>query len=354
VIVSPSYLDPAFTVAVNGTSLAADVSRNVMDVSVVNEPDTLDHFSLTLANPYPRMPWTHTGDAELFKEGNAVTIEMGYVDDLQPMFDGEITSISPTFPESGTPTVRVAGYTRQHWLRRGPKTRTFQDVTDKEIVEQTARDLGLTPEAEDTRTKHPYVIQFNQTDLAFLVERARSIHFEVQVQDRTLLFRKPKNDQSKIHTLVWGRTLRSFNPTMNTLRQVSSVVVRGYDPKTKKEIKGQARAGAEDTKMGGTQTGGEVAAQAFNQRIEQVRVETPIASQEEADQLARAIYNDRALEFVTGSGASIGLPDLRAGRVIELDGLGPRFSGLYYITQSTHSIGAGGYHTTFSVKRNSV
>ena len=94
------------------------------------------------------MPWTHTGDADLFKEGNAVTIEMGYVDDLQPMFDGEITSISPTFPESGTPTVRVAGYTRQHWLRRSPKTRTFQDVTDKEIVEQTARDLGLTPEAE--------------------------------------------------------------------------------------------------------------------------------------------------------------------------------------------------------------
>jgi len=49
----------------------------------------------------------------------------------------------------------------------------------------------------------------------------------------------------------------------------------------------------------------------------------------------RAIYNSRALEFVTGSGSSIGLPDLRAGRVIELQGLGLRFSGLYYITQAT-------------------
>jgi phage protein D len=139
---------------------------------------------------------------------------------------------------------------------------------------------------------------------------------------------------------------------MDMLRQVNEVIVRGYDPKTKKEIVGKAGAGDEDTTMGGKQTGPQVAAQAFNRRTEEVRVETPIASQEEADQLARALYNDRALEFVTGNGSSIGLPDLRAGRAIELAGLGPRFSGLYYITQATHAITSGGYQTSFSVRRN--
>jgi phage protein D len=106
--------------------------------------------------------------------------------------------------------------------------------------------------------------------------------------------------------------------------------------------------------MGGSHTGGQIAARAFGGKREEVRVDVPIASQEEADQRARAIYNERALQLVTGSGSTIGLPDLRAGHVIELDGLGPRFSGLYYVTQATHSIGNGGYLTTFSVKRNAA
>jgi len=58
-------------------------------------------------------------------------------------------------------------------------------VTDKQIAEKIAQDLGLRPDAEDTKTKHPYVIQYNQTDLAFLVERARRIRFEVLVQGKT-------------------------------------------------------------------------------------------------------------------------------------------------------------------------
>lgn len=351
---SPSYFAPAFKVEINGADLAADVSKNIMEVSVVHELNTLDSFSLTIANPYPTMRWTHTSDAELLKEGNAITIDIGYVDDLHSMLDGEITKISPTFPESGTPTLRVEGHSRLHRLQSSRRTRTFQDVTDKEIAEKIAQDLGLTPEAEETKTKHPYVIQYNQTNLDFLNERARYINFEVLVEGTTLIFRKAKQDQSKTYALVWGQTLKSFNPTLNTLQQVNEVIVRGYDPKAKKEIVGRAGAGDEETTMGGAQTGAQVAAQAFGSQREEVRVATPVASQEEADQIARAIYNQRALELVTGSGSCIGLPDVRAGRVIELQGLGPRFSGLYYILQSTHSLSSGGYLTTFSVKRNSV
>ncbi|WP_159393759.1 phage late control D family protein [Streptomyces sp. NRRL F-5755] len=319
---------------------------------MTNEPDTLDHFGLTLANPAPELPWTHTRKAELFQEGNAVSIELGYVRDLQPMFDGEITSISPVFPETGTATVRVEGHTRLHWLRGSPRTRTFLDVTDSEIAEQIATDLGLTADVADTGTKHPYILQFNQTDLAFLTERARAIHFELTVRGRVLVLRRAGNDESRSHTLVWGQNLRGFTPTMNTLDQVGKVVVRGYDPATKKRISGESGAGA--AAMGGSRTGADVAARAFGRRREETRTDVPVASQEEADQLARALYEERALRFVTGTGSSIGLPGLRAGRTVELCGLGPQFSGLYYLTRSTHTIDRGGYRTTFSVKRNAV
>jgi phage protein D len=213
--------------------------------------------------------------------------------------------------------------------------------------------VGLTPAAEETGTQHPYVLQYNATDMAFLVERARRIHFEVLVEAKKLVFRPAAAARPEPTTLTWGRNLRSFNPTMNTLRQVSEVTVRSYDPRTKKEIKGRAGAGDEDTAMGGRQTGPQATERAFNRRNEEIRVVSPMATQEEADQLARAIYNDRALEFVTGNGSSIGLPTLRAGRFVTLDGLG-RFSGPYYVARASHSINASGYLTTFSVKRNSI
>jgi phage protein D len=138
---------------------------------------------------------------------------------------------------------------------------------------------------------------------------------------------------------------------MNPLRQVGAVIVRGYDPKNKQEIVGRAGPGAE-RQMGGTIAGAEAAAQAFGPK-EEVHVQSPIASQEEADQLAQALYMRRSIEFVVGSGSTIGIPELRVGRVIDLRGLG-RFSGPYYVTQATHSISGGGYQTSFRVGRNAI
>lgn len=360
------YFAPVFAIKINGSQLPADVARNFTSVSVDQELGKPDHFSLTIANPYPQMPWTGGDRANLIREGTAIEIDMGYVDHLELKFSGEITSISPSFPESGTPTVQVEGYSRAHWLIGGSKTRTFQNMTDKQIVERIAAEVKLSPKVDPTGDPHPYVIQYNQTDMEFLTQRARGIRFEVLVVNTDLIFRKAEEDETKTYTLVWGHPreeidlsknlmpLRSFNPSLNTLQQVSEVIVRGQHPTTNETIEGRAGEGDEDTKMGGTQTGPQVAAQAFGRRKEQIHVDTPILSEQEATSLARAIYNDRALQLVTGTGSTIGLPRMRAGQVVELLGLGKRFDGDYYITRSAHSINSGGYQTTFSVRRNSV
>lgn len=200
------YFAPTFTVELDGSRLSDDVMAHITQVRVVDELDTMNHFSLTVANPYPDMPWTHgEKTAEFFKEGKPVKIQMGYVDHMQLLFDGLITRLSPTFPASGTPMLTLEGYTHLHRLKGSPRTRTFRDKTDKEIAEEIAAPLkDIELEAEDTKTRHAYVIQYRQTDLAFLRERARRIHFELKIEDKTLKFRKAKDNQSTVYTLVWG------------------------------------------------------------------------------------------------------------------------------------------------------
>lgn len=342
---SPSYFAPSFTIEINGSGLAADISKYIQQVAVTSESNSMDSVSLTVANPYPEMRWTHRQeDVNLFAIGNGITIKMGYVDEEQPMFAGDITSVSAQFPEGGAPALNVQGHNRLHRLTRRRRSQTFRERTDKQIVETMADEHGLTAEVADTeatRIVHPDVTQPNQTDLEFLLERARRINFELLVEDRTLIFRPAQSDDSPVAVLEWGKNLRNFSPTMNARGQVNQVTVRGYDPVAKREIVGQFIAPG-----GGGQSGAEVAQQAFGSGEEE-RGNQPIASQEEADQRAQAIYNERARRFLTGSGATIGLPVLRLGKVVELRGLG-LFNGTYRLTRVTHTIGSGGYDTSFS------
>jgi phage protein D len=105
--------------------------------------------------------------------------------------------------------------------------------------------------------------------------------------------------------------------------------------------------------MGGKQSGASLAA-AFG-AAELVEVDRAVASKAEADQIAHGLFNRMALQLITGEGACDGRPDLRAGKVIGLRGLGKRFSGSYYVWRAIHRYTADrGYETRFQVRRTAL
>jgi phage protein D len=361
-----NYFAPAFRVEVSGTRLEADVSMNIEQVQVVSKPDSIDAFSFTIANALPKLRWTHTTDGDLFAQAKSVKISMGYEDKLTEMIEGEITQINPSFPDGGTPTLAIEGHSLMHRLQGTNRTRTFQQVTDKQIVDQLARDAGLQAKVEDTNTQYQYVMQANQTDLDFLRERAKRLHYEILVQNKTLLFRKSQeSEEDKNYTLVWAAMpksnldgsktlpLKSCSLQMNTLAPPTKVQVRGYDVKNKKAFVSHADSSDQTSKMKGKQTGADVAA-CFQREREHIQVATPIQSQQEGDDSAKGHLNNKSMDLISANVATLGTPDLRSGQIIELRGIGLRFDGNYRIEEATHSISSSGYSTSLSLKRNSV
>jgi Bacteriophage probable baseplate hub protein len=360
------YYAPSFRIQVNGSRLKGDVSAEITQVQVVSKPDTLDTFSFTIANTLPKMRWTHTPDGDLFREGSAVKIALGYVDDLQDMIEGEITQISPSFPQDGIPTIVIEGHTLLHRLHGSNNTRTFQNVSDKAIVEKIAQDAHLQAEAEDPQVQYEYVMQPNQTDLEFLRDRARRLHFEILVENKKLIFRRSREQTTNTYTLVWAHAqkaiamgsntlpLSTFSLQMNASKPATSVESRSYDPASKQAF--VARAGPDDqtSSMGGTKKGGDVTSAAFQRECKHVHVVTPFPSQSACNAHAKATYNNKAMGLVSGTAETIGVPDLRGGQIIKLLGVGLRFEGDYRIDEATHSIGSDGYKTSLTVKRNSV
>jgi phage protein D len=170
-----------------------------------------------------------------------------------------------------------------------------------------------------------------------LQERASVHGFELQVRDKTLVFRPPPSVERKEVTLTWSSELLSFKATKTTGEQVNKVEVRGWDPINKKEIVGKAESPNHLPELEeGENHGGNVAKSAFQKEATMVTAREPIFNQAQADRLAQTILDELAGGFITARGTAKGNPDLQLGSKVEIKSVGKHFSGKYVVTQITH------------------
>lgn len=342
-----------YEVYAGGSRIPPEVHVVISDIEVDLDVESVGMFSLLVhAGDIDQERFTVI-DGDLFRPGNEIKIMVGYGSTLEVMMVGEVTALSPEYTDNGAVVLRVSGYERLYRLGFGRKTRSFRNMKDSDIASQIAGDWRLTPRVDATEIVHDYVLQNNQTDREFLRERARRLRYEVRVEDRSLYFRKAKEDAAKITTLTYGDNLIEFFPRLSTVGQTSKVQVRGWSVKDKKAVSGEAVFGDTLSTMGGRQTGGEISKGIVGE-TKRILCGENVTARDEAEGMARAALNRAATAFITGEGSCNGNPDIKAGGVIELKGLGARFSGLYYIVSCTHSIGQRGYHTFFTIRRSAV
>ncbi|HKJ69038.1 MAG TPA: contractile injection system protein, VgrG/Pvc8 family [bacterium] len=344
---------PELQILVDGSEIPLEVDLDIQEVIVSDHAEGASWFSIHLSTLNSDTQEFKYIDEPLFQEGVKVEVKLGYDNNLTSLIHGEVTSLEPMFNMDEAITFRVQGYDSLHRFRRGRKTKSYLEMKDSDIARQIASNLGLSAQVEDTQVTHEYILQQNQTDIDFLMERARRIRYELVIEDTTLHFRPAANDESEVVTLEYGLTLQSFYPRLNTLSQVSEVQVKGWDPKTKKAIVGTAGSSDAISKMKGSELGASITENAFFQ-TERIIVENPVFTEGEANQIAKGEFNEMTVEFITGEGESVGNGDIRAGEVIELTGLGKRFGGYYYVTSAKHVIDPRGYITKFTVERNAT
>lgn len=288
-------------------------------------------------------------DGSTFDVGKGLKIEMGRESETDAVFEGEIVGLELLPTGEGSTTLVVRSYDRSHRLHRGRKTRSFVQVTDSDLAQRIAREVGLTPDVESTSEVYEYVLQDNRTNYQFLRERAERIGFSFWVEGEQIHFRRPAANPPSPVTLPWGDRLQQFHPILSVGGQVNEVVVRGWDPAQKRAIVGRATSGRGAPEIGEESTGGELAQQAFGE-AQAVVVHRPVATQAEADALAQALCDELGNAFVRADGRALGSSDICPGALLEIQNLGERFSGRYYVTQAVHSISnRAGYRTDFTV-----
>ena len=280
--------------------------------------------------------------------GKVLAIKMGDT----TIFHGRVTGLEAHFPEGRPPEIAVLAEDRFQDLRMTRRTRTFNDVSDSDVITTVANDHGLTPQVDISGgSTHKVLAQVNQSDLAFIRERARSVDAELWVEGTTLHAKARGSRGTHSVRMALGRELREFSALSDLAGQRSSVIVGGWDVSSKQGLSVEATDSAISSEVGNDESGVSILKNALGERKEAIAHGVPV-DQQEAQARAEACFRSIARRFVTGRGTAEPNGDLRVGAAAELAGLGPLFNGKYYVAEVRHVFdGVQGMRTEFTAER---
>jgi len=351
----------ALLLKIEGKDASEALLEDILHVSVEESLSLAGAFMLVIKNSQSpgtqsEAIWKHES---LFKIG--YSIEIGFQpnatnsedslssSDAQFLLSGEVTGMEAHFGEGSQAPIIIRGYDTSHRLHRGRYNRSFQNMTDSDIVKKIAGEAGLSVGTiDDSGAPHDYVFQENQTNIEFLRERAFRNGFELFVQDNELFFRRPR--KGDVVELKWLQTLSSFQVRVNSAEQVEQVEVRGWDYKTKQSIVATQSKSSLLTQNDYGE--GRKQSQVFDEQPSEAKlivVDQPIFSPKEAEAIAQGLFDEFSGEFVQADAKAEGNPKIRPGVVVQLKGMG-KYSGDYYVTDTRQVISERYYSTEFAVR----
>jgi uncharacterized protein len=372
---------PGFTILLNGQPMPAAMRAGITSLRYEDGLEGADRVELTLSNP--GLQWL---DHLLLQLDTSFALRIGYAPDpFEQVFVGEITGVTPSFPSGGVPTLTVVAHDFLQRLTTGSKDREYAislpcigkfPLPDRDIAETVGFTNQLIPAVDQPgaamsflsllilyaidplEAKSSIRIQQGQSDFDFLSGLAKENGWEMfidhtqQPQGYRLRFQFLQQDSPPSVTLQWGKSLTEFTPRLTSVGQVAGIVTRIWVTAIKKEfvialswdfdqaafdLQVSPGSGDLDAELGSRKAKGLL-------HVEAVGPAT-VPRKLLGELLPR--LNNR----LTGSGSTIGDPDIKAGRVIDLQGLGGQFGGLYRVTSATHTIDGSGYRTSFEVRK---
>jgi uncharacterized protein len=381
---------PDFRIAISGRDIPMALRSAITSVRYQDGTGAADRVEIGIANvdlrwlqkhirglgfqPFPTAvklgPVRAAAVEGLFDVENKLELSLGYAPGaLDEVFKGEVTGVQVSFPSGGVPTMTLVAHDYLHRLTEGQYARGFGPLPDAIIAKILSVENLLIPYIDPTIEVASTAIaavnyifggsgrkQKGQSDLDLLQEIAASYDADFWVEGDVLFVARffPKEYSSRL-TLAWGESLLDFTPQVSTVGQVAGAAMKFTLREIPLSFLVSVAWDFDREAVAISVVPGEAAvgAKAIGPRTYTI-MDQPISSPADIVTSSIAIYRtlrEKLNNRLTGSGTAVGDPRIRAGAIITLEGLGPDFSGDYRVTSATHSLDAGGYRTSFQVRK---
>jgi hypothetical protein len=350
---------------------------SIVSITYTDGIEGADRVEVSIANP--SLQWL---DHPLMQIDNGFSLSIGYAPGpLQEVFVGEITGVEPSFPASGMPMIRLIAQDYLQRLQIGTKDRSFRikipsvgnfPLPDSAVAALVSASNALIPDLDPIGGTLSTLVglatflafpQFAQmavrkqsgvNDFQFLTEVAKDNGWQMYIdhtaepRGRVLKFQFLVQDYSPSLTLKWGASLMDFTPRITSVGQIEGVSAKVWVDSIKMEFVitvnwdyDRAMFTLSITPGGAL---GELLGPGKTTTIKPSSYAT--APRKILSELLPKLNNR-----LTGSGSTTGDPRVKASRVVNLEGLGDQFGGLYRITSTTHTLDSGGYRTSFQARK---
>lgn len=289
-------------------------------------------------------------DRALLDFGKTFALRMGEGDAAGDLFRGRISGLEALFPQDRAPELQVLAEDRLQDLRMARRTRTFEKLSDSDVIQRVASAHGLQTQIELDGPQRDVVAQVNQSDLAFIRDVARRADAELWMEGEKLHARARSRRGGAGLKITYGQELRELSVLADVAGQRTGISVSGWDVAGKQAIDVEATDSAVRSELAGGKSGPAALQQAFGARKDRVVHFAP-ATASEARAIAEARMRETARRFLVARGVTEGDARIRVGAALELAGIGA-LEGTYHVARALHTYDPRrGYLTTFEAER---
>jgi len=316
---------PSISLTYNGKNITRSVEQDLIELSYLDRTEVeSDELEFTVTDTDNK--WSNLWRPD---PGATLTLALGYSGDLTPVGVFEVDELNFMYNGNGRGLrVRALSAIVSKDLRT-KRDWTYRDITLINLAKTIGSRMKLTVSGKIDNIYFTEVVQYQETDLAFMRRIAKTYGYIFSVKNKKLVFTKLTLLEKQATVLQLGPDkLADINISDVTGRTFREAKQKYYDPAKKRNITIK--------KPGGT----------YGSDIDEME------GHAENDQQAEAQAEARATQIRQGQvKGSIelteGTPFIVAGNNITLVRIG-KFSGTYNIEASTHVISKRGGYVTYA------
>ncbi|SRX54962.1 type VI secretion system tip protein VgrG [Aequorivita sp. CIP111184] len=325
-----------FKILIEGSEISA--AYQVKNISVEKEINRIPFAQLVFIDGEASSQDFNLSNEDLLIPGKKIEIKAGYHSDEETIFKGIIIKHSIKIRESNSILI-VECRDEAVKMTIGRKSNFYYESKDSDIIEEIIGKYTLENEIEATSFSNKEIVQYRTSDWDFIMTRAQINGQICTVDDGKIKISKPDFSQTEIETVAFGSTLLDFDAEMDARNQFNTITAYGWNPSEQEIIEAEATDP-------GISLNGNISTSDLAEVMELDNLELKHGGNYNSTQLqnwsdAKNLFQQ--LSKTRGRLKFQGIPTVKPGTMLKLEGVGDRFNGKIFISAVRHEIAEGNW-----------
>lgn len=325
-----------FTVLVNETDLSG--VYQVASITVDKEINRIPFAQLVFYDGEAATQDFKLGNEDALIPGKEIEIKAGYHNDEETIFKGLIIRHSIKIRENNSMLI-IECKDKAVKATLGRKSNYYYDSKDSDIIEEILDKHSLEADVESTSYEHKELIQYRASDWDFMMTRAQANSKVCIVENGSMKIAKPDFSSESVQTIAYGATLLAFDAEMDARNQFSKTTSYGWNPSEQEIV--EMEANNPSLALNGNLSVSDLAdvLAVENLELKHGGNYNSTILQDWSD--AHALFQHASK--TRGRIKFQGIPEVKPGVVVTLEGVGDRFNGNVFISAVRHEISDGNW-----------